>query len=441
MKDYILSRYVVLFSMDNLYLLFNSRNSAFLELNEKLYNDLCDLRDGKSFSVLDDKAITDQLLSMHILVTHDEDDDFLNQLLFEDSLDSFSTDTLNITFAPTLWCNLRCPYCFETSKSRGIVSTEVCDKIIDFIKKHKLSNSLNLSWYGGEPLIAISRIEYFLKRLSEEGINLVHHSITTNGTLFNEHALQVFEKYPLHSVQITLDGKKERHDKIRTHDDGHGSFDEILSNLDVFSKLFPKTNVSIRVNIGKHNTDDYAYLSQLIKERYDDKFYVYPGILQGDNDCGFTSHFFTDTEISDFFVHLIKNRMVTEIPHRQQKNCVATMLYGYVIGPKGELYKCWQDVGFKDKEIGSVLDGNFCNSALFHKYMLHGSFHNDMNCQRCKLLPTCDTGCARHRISNVYDKKGKRNLCTHFNLNDNESLKELLYMYYCNQKQNEHKNI
>lgn len=37
--------------------------------------------------------------------------------------------------------------------------------------------------------------------------------------------------------------------------------------------------------------------------------------------------------------------------------CTATSLYGYVIGPKGEIYKCWEDVGIKEKEIGSVLDG------------------------------------------------------------------------------------
>ena len=160
---------------------------------------------------------------------------------------------------------------------------------------------------------------------------------------------------------------------------------------------------------------------------------MYPGILVGDNDCGFTSHFFTKENISDFYTMLIRNHLFKEFPHRINSNCYATSLYGYVIGPKGEIYKCWEDVGLKEKVVGSVMNDKFNNKPLFLQYMLHGTFRDSKSCKMCSLLPICDGGCPRHRIENRINGS-KYNLCSHFNLNNQASLKELLYLYYCGKK-------
>lgn len=427
------SRYAILFEYNNLYLLFNSRDSSFLELSKDLYYDLLNFKKGKSVSILNDQNICRQLQNMHVLVTEQDDNCFYEQMLLESFQSSFYTGSLSITFAPTVWCNLKCPYCFETHKYQGIVSQEICDKVIDFISEHKFSKGLNLTWYGGEPLLAINRIDYFLNKLRKKRINIKTHSIITNGTLLKGSVLDVFKKTPLDFIQITLDGNKKNHDRIRVYRDGSGSFDEIISNLDTFCERFHNTHVSIRVNTGNHNIKDYLDVYKFIHERYSGEIHVYPGILVGDNDCGFTSQFFTNNGISDFYLMLIRNHLFKEFPHRINSTCSATSLYGYVIGPKGEIYKCWEDVGFKEKEVGSVLDGKFSNRFLFLQYMLHGTFRDSKSCKMCSLLPICDGGCPRHRIENRMNGR-KYNLCSHFNLNNQTSLKELLYLYYCEKK-------
>lgn len=294
------SRYAILFEYNSLCLLFNSRNSSFLELNKDLYYDLQDFKNGNSVAILNDQEICQQLHNMQVLVTEEEDNCFYEQMLLESYQSSFYTDTLTITFAPTIWCNLKCPYCFETNKFQGIVSQEVCDKVIDFISEHKSSKGINLTWYGGEPLLAIKRIDYFLNRLCEKGININSHSIVTNGTLLESSALKVFEKTHLDLIQITLDGNKENHNRTRIYRDGSGTFDKIITNLDLFCERFPNTQVAVRVNTGNHNIKDYMEVYNFIHERYSEDVHVYPGILVGDNDCGFTSQFFTKEGISTF---------------------------------------------------------------------------------------------------------------------------------------------
>lgn len=78
------------------------------------------------------------------------------------------------------------------------------------------------------------------------------HSIITNGYYFTKKAIELFKEYPLDSIQITLDGRKERHDSIRKMKiSGKGSFDQIISNIDNIVKELPSTKVRIRVNIEK----------------------------------------------------------------------------------------------------------------------------------------------------------------------------------------------
>ena len=244
-------------------------------------------------------------------------------------------------------------------------------------------------------------------------------------------ALDIFEKFPLNSIQVTFDGIKEHHDKLRIHHNGQGSFDEILNNLDEFVIRSPKTSVSIRVNIGTHNSDDFIELKEFFHNRYTNNknIYVYPGILKGDNDCRYKSNFFSPNQLSAFHTSLLNKKEKIKIPSHTCKGCVANLLNGYVIGPKGELYKCWEDVGIKQREIGSIIDDKFRNFTLYKQYMLHGSFLDDKRCLDCTLLPICSGGCSRNRIENKFDGK-KNNLCDHYILENSQSLKKQLYRYY-----------
>lgn len=426
-----ISKYVFFFEQNNTYLLFNSKNNSFLELTKDLYEELLIIKNDGESSLFDDEEIVNKLLDSGILTTEFDDKAFLDDIIFKHNLLFYSKETMGLTLAPTIACNLKCPYCFEVSKPRGVITNEICDKIIDFIKRNQKNEYLNLNWFGGEPLLAFNQIEYFLDSLKENGIELSSHSIVTNATLLKGKVLDIFEKYPLTNIQVTFDGIKERHDKLRVYYNGQGTFCEILNNMDEFIVRNPKTYISIRVNMGKHNSNDFFELKETLTQRYPNNknIFIYPGILKGDNDCGYMSNFFSPKELSNFYTSLQNKDEEVKIPSYTNKGCVANFINSYVIGPHGEVYKCWADMGIREREIGSVIDDKFRNSNLFKQYMIHGSFVDDKNCHDCGLLSICSGGCSRSRIENKFEGKNN-NLCDHYILEGGQSLKKMLYLYY-----------
>jgi len=92
---------------------------------------------------------------------------------------------LSLTIAPTLNCNFMCPYCYEEENARQVsfMSKEVTDNTLRFIK-HQLNGpnaGVSISWYGGEPLLAVHTIQYISQELKKVIGNRLSASITTNG--------------------------------------------------------------------------------------------------------------------------------------------------------------------------------------------------------------------------------------------------------------------
>lgn len=70
----------------------------------------------------------------------------------------------------------------------------------------------------------------------------------------------------------------------------------------------------------------------------------------------------------------------------------------FIIDPSGNLYKCWVDIGKKDKIIGSIFVLKLTNPTLFAKYMIGCDMHTDPKCVDCFLFPVCDGGCSYFRL-------------------------------------------
>ena len=113
----------------------------------------------------------------------------------------------------------------------NIMNLATCDHVLDFIKGHKFARYLQLTWYGGEPLIGAVVIKHFLSRLDElEEIKMVRHGLVTNATLLSGDHLELFREHPLSHIQVTLDGMENTHDKRRMRNDKSGTFRTILDN-------------------------------------------------------------------------------------------------------------------------------------------------------------------------------------------------------------------
>lgn len=431
---FILSRFSFLLKEgEDLYLVYSSLSNSFLKISRDLYE--C-LSEG-DFDELQTSApeLFKTLRQHHIISDGIEDDDAVVIMEMQSNMGAYSSGMLGVTLAPTVSCNLRCPYCFESEKPSGLISKKTCEDVIDFINSHTLCKKFSLNWFGGEPLLGIDRIEYFLTVLHErvekgESVPMYYHSMITNATLLNDKACRVFQKFPLDTIQVTFDGVKSRHDKMKFYKDGKGTFDEILDNLDLFTKTCPDTSIALRVNVDNNNYKDYLELYNLFSNRFaGKKISIYPGILRKCGDCD-DSGFMTTSDVVRFNKWLRDNGIDYSIyPRKLNKVCAATAIAAYAIGPHGELYNCWEDMGQSDALIGSIYKSSLDKPEMLANFMRYGNLFNDETCRKCRLLPLCSGGCPKLRVANKLNG-AMNDVCTEYRNNDHEALIQTLLDFY-----------
>jgi len=145
----------------------------------------------------------------------------------------FKTDQMNIVLVPTLKCNFKCPYCFEEgfkeesieNKNYFICLRKFADK--NFLNKRKIHVTL----FGGEPLLKQEEIFDYLEYLSNQSKHYQYTlstNIVTNGYLLDSAIFDKLMKYNCISIQMTIDGNKDNHDKLRVLHDNSQTYDIIM---------------------------------------------------------------------------------------------------------------------------------------------------------------------------------------------------------------------
>ena len=122
-------------------------------------------------------------------------------------------------------------------------------------KKNKLLKYFYLSFFGGEPLIYFQQavaplLEGASKIFKDSGI-LFGAGFTTNGYLITQDKIKFFKKHSVTDFQITLDGNKEFHNKVRYINSSKGSYEKIISNIKLLARN--KFNVIMRINFTGDN--------------------------------------------------------------------------------------------------------------------------------------------------------------------------------------------
>ena len=286
-----------------------------------------------------------------------------------------------------------------------------------FIRGYPDVKEIHLTWYGGEPLLAFKQIKQLYEMFKSEEIPaIVSTSIVTNGSLLNEEICDFFKEKNLEIMQITIDGTKESHDRTRCFKaDGKGSFDTIYNNIKLVRERIPNCRISIRVNINKENKKDFVEIYKKIEKDFnkDPYIYVYPGFIREEtcdgkklqDNCIQTKDI---PELYEFFkAHGIEQPI---FPRRKQRGCMIFSQNSHIIGPEGEIYKCWNDVTKPDRVIGNISDASLDNPTLFTQYMTHSTPYRD-ECRDCKVFPICDGGCGYYRYKNLYEN-GEFNQCS-----------------------------
>ena len=429
------SRYTFLLKDKGTFLVYNSSSNNFWKINENVYNLL---NENESFDIGKmtfeeaEKDLISHLHQFRLLTTFEEDESISEEFRLKYLAQSFSKESLNLTIAPTISCNLCCPYCFEESKPTARMDDEVCRQLVDFIKKHSLAKELRVTWFGGEPLLCIDVIMHLIREFRKlDTPQLKYQEIITNATLLIGDNLNLFENNNINAIQVTFDGVKEHHDKKRVSPSGIGTFESIMENVDSFIDKFPDITIKLRVNIDKTNADDFVTINDYFCKKYPHKrnLFVYPAALKACSLVSKDSPFLCNAELADLYSKYMAKGLMVSYPRFSYYGCGANMLSNYVVGPQGELYKCWQDLGIPSKIIGNITLDNFSNELLIHKYMLHGSHMWNNDCLECPLMPICDSNCANDRIENTFNK-GNYDLCSVYKENDYKFLKEKLINFY-----------
>ncbi|MBR3429439.1 MAG: radical SAM protein [Clostridia bacterium] len=426
------SRYSRLFeSKRNGWLLFSAVSRTFLKVKDEEASILRQIQeDPEGFDYSGVPMLYMQLRSLRILVEDGDDEKTYNINKMNWLASLYGSRDLLLTIAVTTSCNFDCSYCFEANHRGHLMSQEAEDCLMRFIKSYR-ADTVHLTWYGGEPLLAWDRIISINRRLNDMDKPYTA-SMITNGYLMTEDKVKHLNELRIGYLQITLDGKKETHDTRRYLTGGGGTYDKILENIDLVMKSDFRGQLHIRVNVDGRNDEEFVYVYRLMQEKYPKDFgrriTVYPGFVRGAEHHADIGCYFDNVAQGEFIARMTETYNITPLnlfPPQANVGCVMTRRNGYVVGPDAELYQCWDDVGDPKKVVGSLTRFDNWDMGKIAEGMVGCSFLDDPECKECFYFPFCGGGCHRIRQNNLHSEK-KMSSCTYFRGN----LENLLELFY-----------
>ncbi|EFK94562.1 radical SAM domain protein [Finegoldia magna ACS-171-V-Col3] len=390
------SKYNFIFKDGEDNILYNSLTGAIAQINDKERK----LIERRMFSDLED--IDDYIKEGFFI--NDEIDEV--ELIRHNMLCSkFNTDKLSIIIAPTMGCNFNCSYCFENDiRSNAIINDKVIKSIYDFVdSKINTISELNITWYGGEPLLQINKIvemsEFFLKLCHENNV-LYYSTMITNGFLLNDENSIKLRRCNINTIQITLDGNEKTHDMQRRLKPNRPTYKKIIANIKENIDNLP--NISIRINMTKNNIDSFYDIVDEIGN-FDKKISIYLAKVEDYNctcneDTYLTNEEFLEEKIK--FIQYYKNSDIDNMyPKETPYYCSAQSINSVVIDSEGYLYKCFVDIGYIKRSYGNILNISKIDIKNMLNYLKFDPTYDEV-CKNCKYLPLCMGGCPYKRNIN-----------------------------------------
>ena len=430
-----ISKYTRLISDNDKYFVYNSLSNFFGQIDEELYSLLWQKQthnNNLSEDELDAESV--EILTNKNILTENDDDDILKYAAIIKERRSI-VNPLLLTIAPTMDCNFSCPYCFET-KEKGKMDENTIENIIEFVKNQSRLNAVRITWYGGEPLLYPDVIEKITEGI-ETGCNVpVSAKIITNGYFLNEKNISLLEKCKVDSIQLSMDGMPEIHNKIKFTKTDKDTFSTVLNNIDAFSKLNSSINLAIRVNIDKNNQKEFYRLYDFFRGRYPNSknIFLVPAFITTTtkNTCKDSCLIANVEKFSAFkdFSQVMKNVNLI-YPNNNIHECAARNPTTWVIAPNGDMYKCWEIIGNRKYKVGELTKEGLkiTDYKQLNRYLYGADPFEDDTCKQCFSLPICHGGCPHKRIENKFNNQDYE-LCTHFKQNIDDYL--LLRYKYTN---------
>ena len=301
-------------------------------------------------------------------------------------------------------CNFACVYCYEGSrKGAAAMDDATAEQLIAWLLARFTPEKkrLILDFYGGEPLLYVSRIISLatrLKPLIEARGGTFEFTLVTNGSLLTADLAKELVAMGLVSAKITVDGPEENHNRFRPGKDGQGSWAAILANLQACRGISP-----IFLS-GNYTRDNFRHFPELLDSL----------MAMGLGPEAFASvQFYPVMQVTDRFANpefsggccsmsepwlveasLAQRKEIMQrgynFPKLQPAPCMVDLEDAFVVHHDGTIYKCVTLIGHPEFACGDIWQG--IDPGYRKTYHL-GHWQKEERCRKCEYLPLCFGGC------------------------------------------------
>ena len=311
-------------------------------------------------------------------------------------------------------CNLNCSYCFASQGKyhgdRAVMSYEVGRQALDFLIAHSGSRrNLEVDFFGGEPLMnfdVVKRLVAYARSVEKEHGKHFRFTLTTNGMLIDDDVID-FANRECHNVVLSLDGRKEIHDRFRVDLAGRGSWERIVPKFQKLVAARGGKNYYMRGTFTHANPDFLKDIQTMLDLGFTE-LSMEPVVCAEGDPAGLTKE---DLEIvkkqyeqlADLmiqrrregrpftFYHYMIDLDGGPCVYKRISGCGSGTEY-MAVTPWGDLYPCHQFVGEERFKMGDVWNG-VSNTAIRDEFAACNVYARK-ECRDCWARLYCSGGCA-----------------------------------------------
>ena len=319
-------------------------------------------------------------------------------------------------------CNLNCAYCFASqgkyNGERDVMSLEVGKRALDFLVENSGSrHNLEVDFFGGEPLMnfdVVKDLVAYARSIEKEHNKNFRFTLTTNGVLVDDDVID-FANKECSNVVLSLDGRKEIHDRYRVDYAGNGSWEKIVPKFQKFVEARNGKNYYMRGTFTHANPDFLKDIQQMLDLGFSELSMEPVVCAPGDpselteEDLAIVMKQYEDLadlmlkrdkEGKPFtFYHYMIDLTGGPCIYKRISGCGSGTEY-MAVTPWGDLYPCHQFVGDEKFKLGNVWDG-VTNKEIQSEFAACNVYAHP-ECKDCWARLYCSGGCA----ANAYHATG-----------------------------------
>lgn len=319
-------------------------------------------------------------------------------------------------------CNLNCSYCFASqgkyNGDRAVMSFEVGKRALDFLIENSGSrHNLEVDFFGGEPLMnfdVVKQLVAYARSVEKEKNKNFRFTLTTNGVLVDDDVID-FANRECSNVVLSLDGRKEVHDRFRVDYAGNGSWEKIVPKFQKFVASRGGKNYYMRGTFTHANPDFLEDIKTMLDLGFTE-LSMEPVVCAEDDPSALTPEDIVlvkkqyeelaelmlerDREGRPFtFYHYMIDLEGGPCIYKRISGCGSGTEY-MAVTPWGDLYPCHQFVGDDTFCLGNIWDG-VKNTAIQDDFASCNVYARE-ECRDCWARLYCAGGCA----ANAYHATG-----------------------------------